>query len=77
MTKENKIELEFIEKLKDLKYVYRDDIRTKESLNQNFRKNFEELNYVNLSDAEFARLLDRLSLHIGTKRDSHLRYSLT
>ena len=48
MTKENKIELEFIEKLKDLKYVYRDDIRTKESLNQNFRKKFEELNYVRL-----------------------------
>ena len=49
MTKENKIELEFIEKLKDLKYVYRDDIRTKEALNQNFRKKFEELNYVNVS----------------------------
>ncbi|RZV17570.1 type I restriction endonuclease subunit R [Aliarcobacter butzleri] len=60
MTKESKIELEFIEKLKDLKYVYRDDIRTKESLNQNFRKKFEELNYVNLSDAEFARLLDSI-----------------
>jgi type I restriction enzyme R subunit len=60
MTKENKIELEFIEKLKDLKYVYRDDIRTKEALNQNFRKKFEELNYVNLSDAEFARLLDSI-----------------
>ncbi|MCT7469034.1 type I restriction endonuclease subunit R [Aliarcobacter cryaerophilus] len=60
MTKESKIELEFIEKLKDLKYVYRDDIRTKEALNQNFRKKFEELNYVNLSDAEFARLLDSI-----------------
>ena len=60
MTKESKIELEFIEKLKDLKYVYRDDIRTKEALNQNFRKKFEELNYVNLSDVEFARLIDNI-----------------
>lgn len=60
MIKESKIEQDFIEKLKDLKYVYREDIRTKESLNQNFRKKFEELNYVNLSDAEFARLLDSI-----------------
>lgn len=60
MKNENKIEQDFILKLQDLKYVYRDDIRTKESLNQNFRKKFEELNSVNLSDAEFARLLDSI-----------------
>ena len=60
MTKENKIELDFIEKLKDLKYIYREDIRTKDALHQNFRKKFEELNYVNLSDSEFARLLDSI-----------------
>lgn len=58
MTKENKIEQDFIEKLQDLKYVYRSDIRDKDTLNQNFRKKFEELNHVNLSDAEFARLMD-------------------
>lgn len=58
MTKENKIEYDFIEKLQDLKYIYRSDICDKESLNQNFRQKFEELNRVNLSDSEFARLMD-------------------
>ena len=60
MTKENKIELDFIEKLQDLKYIYRSDIRDKEALNQNFRKKFEELNHVNLSDSEFAKLMDSI-----------------
>ncbi|MBS4068851.1 MAG: type I restriction endonuclease subunit R [Sulfurimonas sp.] len=60
MIKENKIEQDFIEKLQDLKYIYRPDIRDKDSLDQNFRQKFQELNYVNLSDAEFARLLDSI-----------------
>lgn len=60
MTKENKIEQDFIEKLQDLKYVYRSDIRDKNALNQNFREKFEELNYVNLSDSEFTRLMDNI-----------------
>lgn len=60
MTKENKIEQDFIKKLVDLKYVYRQDIRNKEALNQNFRQKFQELNRVNLSDAEFARLMDSI-----------------
>ncbi|DAB29586.1 MAG TPA: hypothetical protein CFH84_08675, partial [Sulfurimonas sp. UBA12504] len=60
MTKENKIEKDFIAKLQDLKYIYRPDIRDKDSLNQNFRQKFEELNHVNLSDAEFARLQDSI-----------------
>ncbi|MDP2892740.1 MAG: type I restriction endonuclease subunit R [Sulfurimonas sp.] len=60
MIKENKIEQDFIAKLQDLKYIYRSDIRDKDSLNQNFRQKFEELNHVNLSDAEFARLQDSI-----------------
>ncbi|MFA5214600.1 type I restriction endonuclease subunit R [Sulfuricurvum sp.] len=60
MIKENKIELDFIKKLEDLKYTYRSDIRDRESLNQNFRQKFQELNHVNLSDAEFARLMDSI-----------------
>lgn len=56
MIKENKIEQDFIEKLQDLKYIYRQDIRDKESLGQKF----QELNHVNLSDAEFARLQDSI-----------------
>jgi type I restriction enzyme R subunit len=58
MTKENKIEQDFIAKLQDLKYIYRPDIRDRDSLNLNFRQKFQELNHVNLSDAEFARLQD-------------------
>ncbi|MFA5234087.1 MAG: HsdR family type I site-specific deoxyribonuclease [Sulfurimonas sp.] len=60
MIKESKIEQDFIAKLQDLKYIYRQDIRDKESLEQNFRQKFQELNHVNLSDAEFARLLDSI-----------------
>ncbi len=58
MTKENQIEQNFINKLIDLKYTYRPDIHDRNALEQNFRQKFEELNRVNLSDAEFARLMD-------------------
>ena len=44
MRTENQIEMYFIEKLKDLKYTYRDDIRDKASLEANFRQKFERLN---------------------------------
>jgi type I restriction enzyme, R subunit len=60
MTKENEIELGLIEKLKDLKYTYREDIRDKNSLELNFRQKFEALNRVHLTDAEFKRLLDEI-----------------
>jgi type I restriction enzyme, R subunit len=57
---ESQIEYGFIGKLKDLKYTYRSDIRDRHALEQNFRKKFEALNKVNLSDAEFARLRDEI-----------------
>lgn len=60
MTKENNIEQNFINKLIDQKYTYRPDIRTHDALNQNFRQKFQELNFVNLSDAEFSRVLDQI-----------------
>lgn len=56
MKNEKQIELSFIEKLKELKYIYREDIKDKASLEENFRKHFQELNRVRLSDSEFARL---------------------
>ncbi|MCF6260330.1 MAG: type I restriction endonuclease subunit R [Gammaproteobacteria bacterium] len=59
-TKENQIEQSLIAKLKDLKYTYREDIRDKAALEQNFRQKFEALNRVNLTDAEFARLRDEI-----------------
>lgn len=60
MTKENEIELGLIDKLKDLKYTYRPDIRDRNALEQNFRQKFETLNRVHLTDNEFKRLLDEI-----------------
>ena len=60
MTKEQEIEQRMIENLKDLKYIHRPDIRAREALDQNFRKKFEALNRVRLTDAEFERLLDTI-----------------
>ncbi len=55
---EQQFENQLIEKLCDLKYVYRGDIRDRNSLEKNFREKFQSLNHVNLIDSEFARLLD-------------------
>jgi type I restriction enzyme R subunit len=56
--KEEQIEYGFIGKLQSQKYIYREDIRDRAALERNFRQHFEALNRVNLSDAEFKRLLD-------------------
>lgn len=56
MKSEKQIEIDFIQKLQDLKYTYREDIRDKVSLEANFREHFERLNRVKLSESEFARL---------------------
>jgi len=60
LVNEPQIEYGFIGKLTDLKYTYRTDIRDRKSLELNFRRKFETLNRVNLSDAEFARLRDEI-----------------
>tara|TARA_R110000787_G_scaffold274905_2_gene383020 strand:- start:641 stop:3613 length:2973 start_codon:yes stop_codon:yes gene_type:complete len=57
---EAKIERDFIEKLKELKYEYRDDIQDRFALERNFRTKFEALNRVSLSDTEFRRLLEKI-----------------
>ncbi|MFC2017694.1 type I restriction endonuclease subunit R [Chloroflexota bacterium] len=57
---EQEIEQSLIEKLVDLKYTHRSDIRDKALLEQNFRQKFEALNRVRLTDAEFARLRDEI-----------------
>jgi len=56
--KENRIEQGLINKLEDLKYTYRPDIHDRQTLESNFRKHFEALNRINLTDSEFARLRD-------------------
>ena len=54
---EAQLEQQFIEKLAELKYVYRSDIHDLVGLERNFREKFERLNYVTLSDDEFQKLL--------------------
>lgn len=56
--KEQQIEQDLINKLRDLKYLYREDIRDRAALERNFREKFEELNKVKLTDNEFSRLLE-------------------
>ncbi|MBX3583370.1 MAG: type I restriction endonuclease subunit R [Rhizobiaceae bacterium] len=59
-TTESGLEKSLVTKLQDLKYEHRPDIRDRASLELNFRKRFEELNRVHLTDAEFSRLLDEI-----------------
>ena len=61
MMNEKQIEENFINKLIELKYIYRPDICNRTTLEQNFRKKFERLNRVNLSDSEFNRLLEEIT----------------
>ncbi len=60
MTKEQQIEDKLIAKLTDIKYTYREDIRDRVALEQNFREKFDLLNRVHLTDSEFARLRDEI-----------------
>lgn len=60
ISKEKQIENHFINKLIDLKYTCRDDIRDRNSLERNFRTKFETLNRVHLTDSEFSRLLEEI-----------------
>lgn len=61
MIREKQIEDNFIKRLCDLKYSYRPDICNRETMEQNFRVKFEQLNRVHLTDAEFDRLLDEIT----------------
>ena len=54
---EAQLEQQFIEKLQELNYTYRGDIRNLDALERNFREKFERLNFVSLSDDEFRKLL--------------------
>ena len=57
---ERALEQSLVTKLQNLKYEYRSDIRDRTSLEHNFRRKFEALNRVRLTDAEFAQLLDEI-----------------
>lgn len=59
---EKNIEHRFIEKLcAEQKYIYRDDIHDRATLEHNFREKFQSLNKVHLTDAEFTRLIEELT----------------
>ena len=59
---EKNIENRFIEKLcAEQKYIYRDDIHDRATLEHNFREKFQALNKVHLTDAEFTRLMEELT----------------
>lgn len=58
--REEGVEYGFIGILEGLKYTYRRDISNRSALEQNFKEKFERLNRVQLSDSEFARLLDKV-----------------
>lgn len=60
MSKENQIEFNIIEQLKELKYIHRPDIVDRKTLEKNFKKKFEELNRVHLTDNEFLRLREEI-----------------
>ena len=66
--KESQIEQHLIDKLGELKYTVRPDIRDKAALEQNFRDKFEALNHVQLTDAEFARLRDDIITPMFSRR---------
>lgn len=79
-TTEQQIEQAFIAKLGELKYTPRPDIRDRASLEANFREKFQQLNRVNLTDEEFARLLEEIvtpdvftAAHILRTRSSFIR----
>lgn len=61
MLRERQIEDNFIKKLQDLKYSFRQDICDRVTMEQNFRTKFEQLNRVHLTDAEFGRLLEEIT----------------
>lgn len=60
MSLENQIEQELVELLKGLKYTYRPDIVDRNTLEENFKAKFEELNRVRLSRNEFAKLREEI-----------------
>ncbi len=70
---EQQIEQALIDKLGELKYTYRPDIRDRAALEANFRQHFQALNRVHLTDSEFARLLDSIVTPDVFTAAKHLR----
>lgn len=70
---EAQLEQQFLDKLQELKYTYRSDIRDLDALERNFRQKFERLNFVTLSDEEFRKLLQENVTSDVFTASKHLR----
>ena len=70
---EAQLEQQFLEKLQEMKYTYRSDIRDLDALERNFRQKFERLNFVTLSDEEFRKLLQENVTSDVFTASKHLR----
>ena len=70
---ETQLEQQFLEKLQEMKYTYRSDIRDLDALERNFRQKFERLNFVTLSDEEFRKLLQENVTSDVFTASKHLR----
>src|SRR6202043_2108083 len=57
---ERQLEDHLLQRLRDLKYDLRADIRDRAALERNFREKFQALNRVELTHGEFQRLLDEI-----------------
>ncbi len=57
---ERQLEEQLVQRLRDLKFDHRADIRDRAALERNFRDKFQALNRVELTDGEFRRLLDEI-----------------
>jgi type I restriction enzyme R subunit len=60
ISSERQLEEHLVQKLRDLKYDHRADIRDRAALERNFREKFQALNRVELTHGEFQRLLDEI-----------------
>lgn len=74
---ESQLEQQFLQKLQELKYTYRNDIRDLNALEKNFREKFERLNFVSLSDDEFRKLLQENITSDVFTASKHLREKQT
>ena len=70
---EAQLEQQFLEKLQEMNYTYRSDIRDLDALERNFRQKFERLNFVTLSDEEFRKLLQENVTSDVFTASKHLR----
>lgn len=74
---EAQLEQQFLDKLQELKYTYRSDIRDLAALEKNFRQKFERLNFVSLSDDEFRKLIQENVTSDVFTASKHLREKQT